>query len=421
MQESSLKTKSIQSYVRHALEHLYDVDVLAEHWLIGKLGLAQEVARATALRRTLLEAIDRMKPDPRESPETPQWQMYQVLLQRYVQCTQPDSLADQLGISGRQLRRIQNRALAYLAELLIHEGAEEDVHVEAPLESDSDLVKSVKTVDDEIGWLRDAILSEPISLKEVWAEAVQFFAPLAERVGVRITAQLPPDLPPVAIHPTGLRQVILSILNHLVEQHGVKGIVVSASVSTEQVGLIINTVPGGLEAVQSQTRALLTASLGLLPAQRILSIFGGELLEKRNGDGHSELLVRLMTAAGTKILVIDDNPDILQLYHRYVAGTRYQLVVCDEPTQALAVAAAHGPKAVVLDIMMPGIDGWSLLGKLRHHPATAAVPVIISTIVSERGMALALGADDFLKKPVSRAVFLAALDRQVTPTDPVFH
>jgi CheY-like chemotaxis protein len=443
MNEGSTDRKRTYAHVRHALEHLYDADALAEHWLIAQLKLTHESARTGALRRYLIAAIERMRPDAQESPETPRWQMYQVLFQRYVQGTQADSLADQLGMSSRNLRRMQNRAIAYLAETLFQEHVEQPhqsdpsalpAPIAAPTASpitrdDAEFMERVNTVDEEIGWLRDAILSEPVNVAEVWEEAQQFFAPLARSAGVAINPSVSNDLPKVAIHPTGLRQVMLSILNHLVEQshvdrnlveqRAVRMIEIAASASGEKVQVTFHTAWEGEAAAPTTLPSALP--LGLLLAQRILSMFGGQLQENRKGDGYYEVQVSLMTAGGTRVLVIDDNPDILQLYQRYVTGTRYQLIVCEEPGQALAMATSHSPKAIVLDIMMPGIDGWSLLGKLRHHPATAAIPVIISTIVPEQGLALALGADDFLKKPVTRALFLSALDRLPMQTVPEFH
>jgi CheY-like chemotaxis protein len=67
----------------------------------------------------------------------------------------------------------------------------------------------------------------------------------------------------------------------------------------------------------------------------------------------------------------------------------------------------------VLDVMLPGIDGWELLGRLREHPQTKDVPVVVCTILSQQQLALTLGATDFLRKPITRDAFLATLDRQI--------
>jgi len=65
--------------------------------------------------------------------------------------------------------------------------------------------------------------------------------------------------------------------------------------------------------------------------------------------------------------------------------------------------------------MMPGMDGWSLLGRLHEHPATRPIPVLVCTIVAQEEMAIALGATGYLQKPVTRRGFLDALDALVDP------
>jgi CheY-like chemotaxis protein len=66
-----------------------------------------------------------------------------------------------------------------------------------------------------------------------------------------------------------------------------------------------------------------------------------------------------------------------------------------------------------MDVMLPGIDGWELLGRLREHPHMRAVPIIVCTILPQERMALALGAAAFIRKPASRETLLTALDQQV--------
>jgi len=126
-----------------------------------------------------------------------------------------------------------------------------------------------------------------------------------------------------------------------------------------------------------------------------------------------DAIVTLPAVGQSPVLAIDDNEDTLQLLQRYTLGTRYQLVATRDPQQAIALAKEHNPQAIMLDVMMPGLDGWELLGRLRQHPATAHIPVIVCTILVQREMARLLGASAFLKKPFTRQALLAALDQQV--------
>ena len=77
------------------------------------------------------------------------------------------------------------------------------------------------------------------------------------------------------------------------------------------------------------------------------------------------------------------------------------------------VVRRPAPHLIVLDVMLPGIDDWELLGRLRAHPRTRAAPIIICTILPQKELALALGAAAFIRKPVSRPALLSALDHQV--------
>src|SRR5688572_18106164 len=109
----------LREQVRHALEHLYDADVLANHWLTHQLRLAHLPTGSRKVRQTLIDSIQTMRPTQGEPPGSQRWLIYQVLLQRYVQQIGANALAEQHGISSRTLRRLQRRALAQLAEIVL--------------------------------------------------------------------------------------------------------------------------------------------------------------------------------------------------------------------------------------------------------------------------------------------------------------
>jgi CheY-like chemotaxis protein len=111
------------------------------------------------------------------------------------------------------------------------------------------------------------------------------------------------------------------------------------------------------------------------------------------------------------ILVVDDNADFLQLLQRYVSSTRFAVAGLQEPQQALAVAKELVPEIIILDVMMPTVDGWEVLNLLHHCPITCHTPIVICSILPQAPLALALGAHTFLPKPVTQHEFLALLDR----------
>jgi CheY-like chemotaxis protein len=145
-----------------------------------------------------------------------------------------------------------------------------------------------------------------------------------------------------------------------------------------------------------------------------LSLSGGELtlsLDGQDGPFSAELV--LPAIGRLPVLVIDDSVDSLRLLQRYVSDTRYYVVGVQDPGQALSLAEKVSPQIIVLDVMMPQVDGWEMLARLRQHPLTQHIPIVVCTILAEEELALSLGADGFLHKPVTRQAYLEALDRQL--------
>jgi PleD family two-component response regulator len=147
-------------------------------------------------------------------------------------------------------------------------------------------------------------------------------------------------------------------------------------------------------------------------AERLVQMSGGSLASTSEAGGLAVKL-HLPTLEPAEILVIDDNQDTLQLLQRYLAGTRYRFVGLSDPERALASAAHRGPHLIILDVMLPGVDGWELLERLREHPRTSGIPVIICTILPQEELALHLGAAAFIRKPFNRQRLLEILDQQL--------
>jgi two-component system phosphate regulon response regulator PhoB len=110
------------------------------------------------------------------------------------------------------------------------------------------------------------------------------------------------------------------------------------------------------------------------------------------------------------ILIIDDEPDLLKLLDYNLTRADYLALTARDGPSGLALARKHAPDAVVLDVMMPGMDGWEVLKALRADPATARLPILMLTAKAEeadRVLGLELGADDYLTKPFGVRELLA--------------
>jgi DNA-binding response OmpR family regulator len=111
------------------------------------------------------------------------------------------------------------------------------------------------------------------------------------------------------------------------------------------------------------------------------------------------------------VLVIEDDPAAQELLRVHLEGAGYGVLATASGRQALAWLTRMRPDAVILDIMLPDLDGWEILQRLKADPATRSVPVMVVSIVDDRELGLALGAIDYLVKPVSRELLLEAIGR----------
>lgn len=152
-------------------------------------------------------------------------------------------------------------------------------------------------------------------------------------------------------------------------------------------------------------------------ARQFIALLGGtlEIAPVKSGKQPFAATLVLPVAQQVQVLLVDDNADTLRLLQRYLTGTRYQFIGTGDPGQVLPLAEKLSPQIIVMDIMLPGIEGWELLGRLRAHPKTGDVPIIVCTILPQKQLALSLGAAEFLRKPISREALLSALDRQIDP------
>jgi signal transduction histidine kinase/DNA-binding response OmpR family regulator len=111
------------------------------------------------------------------------------------------------------------------------------------------------------------------------------------------------------------------------------------------------------------------------------------------------------------VLVIDDEAGARDMLARILAKEGYQVRTAASGAEGLRLAAEARPDVITLDVMMPGMDGWSVLGKLKADVALARIPVVMVTIVDDKNLGFALGAYDFLTKPIDRERLAEVLKR----------
>ena len=117
------------------------------------------------------------------------------------------------------------------------------------------------------------------------------------------------------------------------------------------------------------------------------------------------------------ILVVDDNADNTEIIREYLEARGYPIVVAHDGDEALALFERVRPKLVLLDVMMPGRDGWEVCRLMKQHPSLGrAVRIVMVTALDEwddKRQALETGADDYVEKPFDLRRLAATVERNV--------
>jgi PAS domain S-box-containing protein len=188
------------------------------------------------------------------------------------------------------------------------------------------------------------------------------------------------------------------------------------------------------QADASTTRKFGGTGLGLAITRLFCRMMGGDAtVESRDGEGssfHLRILADVRAMEDWKseefeepsvqpqpvhshdtVLVIDDDPAARDLLSRLLVKEGFQPETASSGQEGLRIARAHRPVAITLDVMMPGMDGWKVLQSLKEDPTTANIPVIMMTMLNDKTMGFALGATEYLTKPIDRAKLSTVLNR----------
>jgi signal transduction histidine kinase/DNA-binding response OmpR family regulator len=276
----------------------------------------------------------------------------------------------------------------------------------------------------------------PVDLSPVLRSTVALVRERAARSS--LTLQVEDDgLPLVEGDELRLRQVVLNLLSNAVKFTPAGGTVtlvavrdgadVRVSVRDNGVGIPepdLERIFDSFQQGERITSAQEGTGLGLTLSRRIVGLHGGRLwVESEVGRGstfHFTVPVHATTEAlrasaeepgGGHVLLVEDDRRSADLMRIHLADQGFRVVHATSGEEALLSLAREVPAAVVLDIRLPGISGWEVLAHVKGEEASAHVPVIVVSIVDDRGRGYALGADDYLVKPVQRDLLVHSLQR----------
>ncbi|MGQ9555979.1 MAG: response regulator [Anaerolineae bacterium] len=383
--------------VRAALEALYDSASLGSSAMAGYYpevaALPGAVERAQALRSLLLDAIEALRPLQSAAGYAQAARDYEVLSLRYASGLSVEQVAEQLCVGARQVYRDLRRAEEKLTEILRNR------HLAAHL---AGLVEGRDAaMRQEVASLQHS--QQTLDAREIVAAAVRAVQPLATCRYITIVYE-PPVVPVLARGTPGiLRTVLIQLLSSVIQSAGGHAVSVSLACS------------GGEPTVSISCSSPEEPSVGLAEAISSARLVNLNCHLQQSAGGSWQVLLHLPQPRPKRILVIEDNPSASELYERYLEGSGWQVARIENADAALEAARSQRPSAIILDIMMPQLDGWTVLQNLRMDPETANIPVIVSSVVHDPGLAEALGASACLAKPVSRLRLLTALRKVLDP------
>ena len=269
-------------------------------------------------------------------------------------------------------------------------------------------------------------------------------SPLAEKNGNELVVTCEDNLGAISADQTRMRQIILNLLSNackFTENGRVSLEAISAgpkpddwvtvSVSDTGIGLSPEQIERLFEefsqADSSTTRRFGGTGLGLAISRRLARMMGGDIdvvssLGKgatftlripRAAKAVSELAggespetempaVRLEQADHPRVLVVDDDRTARELMRVMLAKEGYDVLTAASGREGLELARKFNPSVITLDVIMPELDGWDFLKEIKSDESTAAIPVIMATILEKPDRGFALGASEYLTKPIDR-------------------
>ncbi|MGB7659317.1 MAG: response regulator, partial [Pseudolabrys sp.] len=278
------------------------------------------------------------------------------------------------------------------------------------------------------------VFIEPIDIQAMVTEVLSIVRPLADKSENVVEVVCPADIGSFRSDQTKVKQCLLNLMSNAnkftdkgtltlaVAHEGGSQVCFRVSdtgigMTQEQLGRLFEAFS---QADASTTKRFGGTGLGLAITKRFCTMLGGDVtVESTPGKG-TTFIIRLpdqgvaattveapappaAAADGrTTVLVVDDDPSVRGLLAKTLEKEGYRVLSAGNGVEALALAREHRPQAITLDVLMPQMDGWSALREFKADVTLRDIPVIMVSVLNERGMAIPMGAADYVTKPVDR-------------------
>lgn len=378
--------------IKNALENLYDFPVLQRHPLVNAIQEQVQSSNEPAahrLRRELIEAIETLNPRQAVSVRSGAARIYNLMHLHYVGGMTLQESAFELGISPRQAYRDLRRGQENVAALFWYRYPDHAI-AELPPADPVELF----SVQSEVERLDTSLLA--IDLCQTLSIALKAIHKLAVSHGVAVVPRLPQHPVMVTTNPVAIQQVLIHILSQTIQQIAPQDLIVS--LEKQQQAVSINLTGERPTSIHLEIDPVISQLIDQIHWK----------VQQHARARHYQISIR-SAITGATLLIIDDNEGLVDLLLRYFTGYTYQVIVAHSGEEGLRKAEEYPPDAIIMDLMMPGMDGWELLQRLRTRSEMQEIPVIICSVINDPELAYSLGASRFIAKPFNKDVLLAAI------------
>ena len=378
--------------IKEILDHLYDYPYLQNHaWARPFLDAGMTPQQAgQQLRRRFVDAIDTLNPDRVIFFREPEARLYNLLHLYYVEGFSIVELIDELNLSRRQIYRDLKRGQLTVAKLLYAQD-ELPAKTSEPAASLSD----VTSLEQEFSQLQYNF--HLVDICQLMRNAISSVMPLCRQKDIQFRSSIPSSAIHISTDKAIAEQVLVNILSQIIVQIAPTSIEVSLEQSKDAPLITAAYKPSSAQPIDLSALSQLTKQL--------------DWALEHSKQGERQLVTILPNASARTIMVIDDNQALLQLLQRYLSNHRCQVVTVPNGEKGWELLQETMPDALIMDVMMPELDGWELLQRIRSNPVTQDIPVVVCTVFNSAELAYALGATYFLHKPVDQGMVSHALKR----------
>ena len=395
-----MERQTFTSLFKDLISRLYDRVAIETHPLAAFFPATEDATtrRAEVVQRLILDEIEQLRPKGEEVlAQSPEWRPYLILRKRYVEGQDPHEIAMFLCIGDRQFRRDHSRALQALSMCIWQRYFQPAAQ---PSGGDAaDLFEDQGAFE---------LHAEQLDLNEVIRGVINLIERRLQVENVQLELVLSPSPLPVFTDRILLRQILLSLLNYILHLRGQSRLTLRTEVSRTMSMSLLFDADEQWSSIQNDERDSLEFARRL---SRRLPARVDEIYPSQDKSGPAEIRLVFVVSQPRTVLIVDDQAAAQKMFQRYLSRTNLEVIGITDPSQGLAMAQKIQPALLILDVMMPHIDGWEVLQTLQLDPETKHIPIIVCSAWGEPELARSLGAVVFLKKPVVQKDLLDALIR----------